>query len=68
MERLSVMASTADIHVRARRGSTTQELQSEALSKQKRQQYYVVARHAPGHNQTPIHSPQKHSCAWHQDH
>lgn len=31
MERLSVMASTADIQVSARRGKTTQELQREAL-------------------------------------
>lgn len=31
MERLSVIASTADIQVSARRGKTTQELQSEAL-------------------------------------
>lgn len=67
MERLSVMARTADIHVRARRGSTTQELQSEALLKEKREQHYVVACHAPGHNQTPLHSPRKRSCVWHQD-
>lgn len=33
-ERRSVMARTADIHVSARRGSTTQELQSEALREQ----------------------------------
>lgn len=31
MERLSVMASTADIQVRASRGKTTQELQRDAL-------------------------------------
>lgn len=31
MERLSVMASTADIQVRASRGRTTQELQRDAL-------------------------------------
>lgn len=67
MERLSVMARTADIHVRARRGSTTQELQREALWKEKREQHYVVACHAPGHKQPPLHSPQKHSCVWHQD-
>lgn len=30
-ERRSVMANTADIHVRARRGRTTQELHSDAL-------------------------------------
>ncbi len=30
-ERRSVMARTADIHVRARRGKTTQELHSDAL-------------------------------------
>lgn len=53
MERLSVMARTADIHVRARRGSTTQELQSEALLKEKREQHYVVACHTPDHNQPP---------------
>lgn len=67
MERLSVMARTADIHVRARRGSTTQELQSEALLKEKREQHYVVACHTPDHNQPPLHSPRKCSSVWHQD-
>lgn len=33
IERLSVMASTADIQVSARRGKTTQELQRDALKK-----------------------------------
>lgn len=32
MERLSVMASTADIQVRASRGRTTQELHRDALA------------------------------------
>lgn len=59
MERLSVMARTADIHVRARRGSTTQELQSEALLKEKREQHYVVACHTPDHNQPPPSLSQK---------
>jgi len=36
MERLSVMASTADIQVSANRGSTTQELHREALTHTKR--------------------------------
>lgn len=34
-ERRSVMARTADIQVRARRGRTTQELHSDALRKKK---------------------------------
>lgn len=42
MERLSVMARTADIHVRARRGNTTQELQRDALLEEKGR--YVAAR------------------------
>lgn len=36
IERLSVMASTADIQVRANRGRTTQELQREALRQKER--------------------------------
>ena len=43
MERLSVMARTADIHVRARRGNTTQELQRDALLEEKKR-HYVAAR------------------------
>lgn len=53
MERLSVMASTADIHVKARRGNTTQELQRDALLRP-RKQHYVAVRHTPGYSQTPI--------------
>lgn len=37
MERLSVMASTADIQVNANRGRTTQELHREALSEEKKE-------------------------------
>lgn len=53
MERLSVMARTADIHVRARRGNTTQELQRDALLRQ-RKPHHTAAGHVPGNNQTPI--------------
>lgn len=37
MERRSVMASTADIQVNAKRGRTTQELHREALDKRQRE-------------------------------
>lgn len=53
MERLSVMARTADIHVRARRGNTTQELQRDALLRQRKPHHTAVG-HVPGNNQTPI--------------
>lgn len=54
IERLSVIARTADIHVRARSGNTTQELQSDALLEWQTKQHYVDIWHTLASNQTPV--------------